>query len=242
MKDYILVTGCGRSGTKWLATLLQLCCPSNVEVYHELSAYGPVSFPKLDFSYLEKRILDEVQNTDYWEEKLTLLRKWSSSDIVIEVSSFGQYFLFGYNPPFKVYHLIRHGLKVIRSCLPRQVFRGESLIHHPTPELYGLQIPGWRSLSRYEKLCWWWKMVNDMLSNFALETYRLEDLVSDYCIANQAVKDILGIDLSKHLWSIIAHRKVNQAKYRLPELSSEQQQMFQSICNDLLLRYYPELM
>lgn len=85
-------------------------------------------------------------------------------------------------------------------------------------------------------------MVNDMLSNFALETYRLEDLVSDYCIANQAVKDILGIDLSKHLWSIIAHRKVNQAKYRLPELSSEQQQMFQSICNDLLLRYYPELM
>jgi len=240
MKDYILVTGCGRSGTKWLATLLQLCCPSNVEVYHELSAYGPGSFPKLDFSYLEKRIMGKIQNADYWEEKLSLMEKRLISDVIVEVSSFGQYFLYNYTAPFKVYHLIRHGMGVIRSCLPRRMFIGKALIHHPVPELYGAELENWNSLPRFQKLCWWWKMVNELLEKIALKTYRLEDLISNYHIACQAVKNILGVDLDRRLWSSLVHRRINRTQGPLPDLSITQKQTFLSICGDLLAKYYPE--
>jgi len=83
-------------------------------------------------------------------------------------------------------------------------------------------------------------MVNEVVGEVAEKTYRLEDLVSNYYVANQMVYDILGIGLDKRLWHSMYNRRVNRAKYRLPEISDEQKEIFKSICGMMMIKYYPE--
>lgn len=231
------ITGTGRCGTMFLADLLNK--NTEVQVYHEplqfsdrvasLCAYDSESF---SHAYIEKRrkfVEGHFRKggISYYGE----VNPGLGNHIIALQSIF--------NAP--VYLLVRDGRKVVRSLYSRNHFRGNHTSNLIRPKKDSPYFHEWGSLSRFEKLCWFWASLNEAYLNAADNVIRFEDLISDWEIFNRIFNVDMPLNVSKDLWLSSVSRKTNATpKYQLPPYenwSDEQKELFDKHCGKMMLRF-----
>ncbi len=185
MKVRFFVTGHGRSGTLWLAKLLNT--DESVQVHHEpvqedAQAYIHIFDGSLDAcEYLKRRReLMEARWSEHPE------RDWA------EVNSYLRYCVSELREEFRapVVGLVRDGRLVVRSMMARGVFQREG---YP-----GIEAPG-EFKTPFEKCCWYWADTYFRLARQAVPVLRLEDLNSDYSTV-ELLGMLLNVHISKQAW------------------------------------------
>jgi len=244
-RNLFLITGSGRSGTKWLATLLNLA--ANGVTKHE-----PV---KEDFLAHKQAIENENYIRSYVNNFRLRVIFWNNillkRDRIYGESNSLLRLHVGYLkevlPNMKLIHLVRDPRKVIRSQLNRGAF---AAIH---PVYGGLKLPVvddftrlWDTKTDLEKACYCWLQDNKRLRLEINNSVRFEDIVNNFEHCKERVLDPLGLKLSKKVWQEQVNKKVNASKTydKYPEFSkwsNNDQDTLLKICGDEMSKYEYEI-
>ena len=233
--DYTLVTGLGRSGSKWLATFLGELRPPEIHVGHEILF-------KFDIAAWDAVALGTLKTEEFWEERRALLAKNSGSDRIIEVNSVPRYFLEGFHKVFpkgKISLLMRDPRNVVPSIAERGNYSDLDRMpahRRPDPNWVGFQVPSWRSVPRLSKICWVWATSNQAVQPHATHHMRLEDLLKSY---EEIIKvcQWCGVPPNREVWENLRSRKVNAGDGRCPSFekwTEDEQKDLYKICGDVM--------
>lgn len=210
------VTGMGRSGTLWLARLLD--CDKSVTVMHEATAnwdadrYGRAYRGQLDVG----QWLDERQPyvENHW-------RQGGERDYG-EVNSYLRYIVPELQARFEcpVAGLVRDGRMVVRSLLARGCYQRPGYPQIPAP----YDDP-------FEACCWYWA---DAYERLDAPTWRLEDLNGDYGALCE-LGDYLGVTVTEEAWKAHAGKRANVsvADEELPQRGGVQAETFERLAGDV---------
>jgi len=236
--NIFFILGIGRSGTKFLAYLLNMA--DNAVVYHEpfdesipyQEAYqNPDAAEKYIRDFRMKEIYLRVHKhsvNTYGEVNSYLRRHCEAIKKLI--------------PNVKLIHLVRDGRDVVRSMYSRMTMKPWT---YTTRYIYPLPDDPWRDqwdrMSRFEKLCWYWATENKYLRKCINKFVRFEDIIRDYTYFKKNVLEYLNLDIPREIWE----REVNRPKnitiaHKLPhwsEWSSELIEAFKRICGDEMKIY-----
>jgi len=173
---HAIISGMGRSGTRWLATLLTSATPDGIWGRHE------PHFTLDHEAILASLRGDSAHLNRYVQERADLCRQWAANkgaEVVVEVNSGLRRTarLLGQELGCPVAHLIRDPRDVINSLWPRNHYRDnikEGYVVSIRPH-YGHWAANWPDLTRFQKLCWLW--VDAATHMDWVPFFRLEDLV-----------------------------------------------------------------
>lgn len=198
---YVFITGMGRSGTKFLASLLNHI--EGIQAEHEF--IGNREFWLLSW-YLPHDVYAEV----YLEQIKKAIEKEPRQKLFIDVSSMLQNCVPALNKvfaPAKIFHLVRDPRNVVRSLYTR---RNEKNIHlvPKTKE----EMEKWLDGDKFYQICWNWKTTTEKLLSEDTSLIRFEDIVSDYKIFNNKLLQSLQLEMKEFQWSEIVSKKVNETK------------------------------
>ena len=243
---YFFITGMGRSGTKFLSTLLNQA--SEVQVEHEfignrefaiLSNYldsNNYTIPYLN--RFKNRIIKEVE-----EGKHTFIDvNGGLRNCVLELKMVFR--------SEKIFHLVRNPKKVVRSYYLR---RNENSVH---------QIPKnkednewWLDADKFSRICWNWNNTTQNLLAQNTHLIRFEDLIANYNYLYDNILKPCQIDINESKWKEMRSIRVNKTKSRfkrflyakfkgkeyvedsLPQYenwSIEYKDVFEKICGDTM--------
>lgn len=160
-KRIFFILGMGRSGTKFLARLLDEAPESYVvhePVWEDFPAY-------VDAFYSQKKAQWYIK---YFRKKEIFLRV---RDIPCEIYGESNGVLRRHLLPLKkafphaiFFHLIRDGRDVVRSLMARHTMTPKDPITskiHPLPD--DPWYERWEKMDRFEKICWYWQVENKYL-------------------------------------------------------------------------------
>jgi hypothetical protein len=176
MTEHTIVSGMGRSGTRWLATLFTKATPEGVWGRHEPHF-------TIDHDALVADLKGDIEGVaKYVTERAELSRAWArgkNATHVIEVNSGLRHVAkeLGRHLEAPVVHLVRDPRAVIASLWARQHYRdgAEGYVQTVRP-YHGTWAENWDTLTRFQKLVWlWWDAAAHM---FGCPTVRLEDLTN----------------------------------------------------------------
>jgi hypothetical protein len=222
------ITSIGRSGTKFLSTLLNQC--EDTLVLHEpvirdrSKQRDCFNNQKKSYEYIHNFrkdvIINKAKGYKNYGEVNGLLRR----HIVALKKEF---------PKAKFLHLIRDGRDVVRSIYSRRTYKPND------PSTRGVSpAGGWKNQTRFEKICWYWNIENIYMSKHIDKCIALERLVSDWDYFKENVLDYLGLELPREKWEEMRNTKINAtrgAKYTLPLYdgwSRRKKKTFRIICGD----------
>lgn len=168
--QYFFVTGMGRSGSKFLSTLLQ--ANDGICAKHEF--IGNREFALLTW-YLEGQ--------DYTFQYLKRAKREIDKDMrqchtFIDVNgglrnSVPE--LFKVFKPTRIYHLVRNPKKVVRSIFIR---RNEMNIHEIPKEK--ANIEWWLDANKFSRICWNWKNTTEKLLSQNTCLIKFEEIIFNY--------------------------------------------------------------
>jgi len=217
-----LVTGHGRSGTKWLSRLLNQ--DPSVSVHHEpLAQADRAAYAKI---YYGKMRADEY----LMARKIGMTTIWNraSSKGFAEVNSYMRYCANEYRLVFNVpvAAIVRDGRCVVRSMMARGVYQKPGY-----PEILG------HGMTPFEKCCWYWADTYRRLSN--IETFRLEDLNSNYDEFCRLCY-MLDVKVSARVWEKHRRTLVNaDVGLRTPPYWGRKQKLaFDDVAGDIYYKFY----
>jgi len=249
--EIFFVVSTGRSGTTTLARVLD--SHSQIECYHErwpqlirLSqefAHGKKDQAKIAAElralYIDSMVYPHIV---YGESDHCL---FNLVGIVSELI-----------PNSKFVWLIRDARKVVASTTGRGWFDPQ-LEKTSKPNRYGTRDPWfyyrihgdksgdvteeeWVSMSRFQKNCWYWKYVNEMikgqfrnLSDHRKFTLRLEDLNSKL----NGLQEFLGVENESLI--IKRHNVAQHPKYPFEQWTNREKELFEEMCGQLMNEFYP---
>lgn len=249
----IFVVSTGRSGTTSIARLLTavdgiICLHEpNPALIRESSAYRYGEMSPVDLQQLLRATRPfSVQNDLYCESSQTL-----ALIIPILVDAF---------PQARCVWLLRNGLDVVASAMQKQWYTGHSENHEryedctPTQQAWidgrlqgdkcgAIDPPQWASMSRFEKCCWYWRYVNDLIA-YDLKTWvpgnffylRLEMLQSQVPVL------LRWIGIEPATVSIESIPQANPAKrppYHWTQWSAGERNVFEQWCGVRMDEWYP---
>jgi hypothetical protein len=242
MKVFFIL-GMGRSGTKWIADILNTA--KNARVIHEGVASDDFAylmafenpegargyFRKFRFRHTSAKInLAVADGLDVYGESNGILRRHAGA-------------IKRFIPDAELFHLIRDPRLVIPSIVSRRAFTKKSIA------TYGLysSVPGWKRLSRFEKICHLWTEDNKFLRKHIGHRNRLifEKLVTDFDYFKNLC-DRLEIKIPRSRWKRFKRKKINSLKssgYKsrmnpFPDWSSAKLVQFDLICGKERREYY----
>ncbi|MFX0075456.1 MAG: sulfotransferase, partial [Candidatus Hermodarchaeota archaeon] len=142
-------------------------------------------------------------------------------------------------PDATIIHLIRDGRDVVRSMMARKTMTKDD---PNTKHIYPLEGDPWKSkwssMSRFEKLCWYWKTENEYLSLNLKDAIRFEDLISNYNYFHKNLLDPLNLEISEDLWRKEKESPKNvTTNYTLPhwkDWDTETLDSFNNICGEIM--------
>jgi hypothetical protein len=145
----LIVTGCGRGGTKFAAELFG-CVHEETKPPEKIwfrSRMEPTddevkSWVKLVFTGNERDSNHYIADCAYWIQELL--------------------------PEATMIHLVRDPKSVVRSLMSQSAF--------DHPERHRYPVDNWDEISKFERCCWYWKITNERLRKLGLPRLRLEDL------------------------------------------------------------------
>jgi hypothetical protein len=226
-----------RSGSKWLASILDQASPLTAR--HEFSLnhryngndliYEQTTGPGFDLldkdkERAEKLLLDvrtwiEEQGRDYGEANIYLERFLPQLQKVF--------------PDAVLVHLYRNPADVVRSLINRDWYDTPGDDRHPA-----IDVENWDRLSQFEKVCWYVRTANENLMPLQAKIC-FEEMVSDPSCLEKSLKDI-GIPFYPRLAQETFARKINaNVENDFPEYAhwpANLKETFDAICGELVKR------
>lgn len=197
MRPRFLVTGMGRSGTSWLAEILNL--DDEVRVHHE-----PLGMDRdAGFNALKGQLDVHL----FMQRREIAMRKIQDKDqgrrAYAEVNSHLRYMAPEFREYFgcPVFGLVRDGRECIRSLINQQVFM--------LPNYPPIQAP---PASYFGKVCWYWAEAYQRLIDQGIFCYRLDRLNQSYAYFSSLCNQI-GVQITKQQWAQMAGQRINAATY-----------------------------
>ena len=192
---YFFFLSLGRSGTRFLAALLAKT-PGSL-VYHE-----PVKEDRVYFGLRYAGNFDIVVD-GYLEKRFReLINAGDNIKIYGEVNSYLRYeadwLIKKFDPV--LFHLVRDGRDFVRSAYTRDVYTPEEKKQVTVPQDNDPYAGKWAKMTRFRKLCWYWKHTNEYLCSKIERRIRLEKLLTDYDYFNDRVLQPLGLDIPLPTW------------------------------------------
>lgn len=236
------IVSIGRSGTTFLANLLQL--PQNYAVYHEILA---------DRNALVRAYWSEVEAADYlrtYRNKVIAARiQESGCQVYGEVNSYLRHHISALKNLWQpqLLHLVRNGQDVVRSAMNRNIYTAKDKHHSGkiTPRAGDPWAAEWHNMHRFERVCWYWARTNDEIASHNLPIARFEDVVSSYASFAAQVLDVLGLDLPRELWEAEVNKPLNPSQHKdfpaWPHWSDQQKAQFVAICGPTMARFGYEI-
>jgi hypothetical protein len=221
-----IVTGHGRSGTMWLARLLN--ADGTVNVHHEpLGNYDAANYWRV-----RAGLLDGVE---FIRERKPLMEKiWECEpqQDYAEVNSYLRYCVPALREAFGTHiaAIIRDGRYVVRSMMARGVYQRPGYPPIETPE---------DIVDPFAKCCWYWADTYRILLDGDVPIFCLEHLNNDYgCFSSMC--DRLGITVEKSIWEKYVQRRINSTTdYEEPlHWSTERKQTFNAMAGHVFSRFY----
>lgn len=194
-----LATGQGRSGTMWLARLLDT--DPTVGVYHE-------PLKEYDFAHLGDSFIGALDVARFLRERRPLMQRINAQQHLSlsygEVNNRTRYIIeeLGIEFGAPVVAIVRDGRYTVRSFWRRGFFQSE--LNPP------IKPP--KNLDRFAKCCWYWADAYRRLMGQGVPIVRLEDLNQDYA-AICVLCDIIDVDVTFASWTRFAGVKINARKY-----------------------------
>lgn len=168
----LIVTGCGRSGTKFTSRLFFL----EHEPRNE------------DFKAFFKCFKDKDLSGEYVRQNFTGHERESNSLLAVHVGAIKRLF-----PKATIIHLIRNPIDSVLSFMSAELYDKDSKITRHHIRLLDNNI--WRELSRFERCCHYWVEINKMVRLEGVPHLRLEDLGGEPI--NVGTKEFTRDNLSK---------------------------------------------
>jgi len=229
MNPYFFVVAMGRSGTKWLADLLN--CSPTTSCYHE-------PFPGVDneqschwfwsdgnkaTEYLRcrKALMDQMRDGQRWGEVNSYLR-------------FGVVHLGRVFDGCRIAVLVRDGRESVKSLMTRNIFKNDQ-----QPPIWCKSVQPPRSYEdRFEKVVWYWSLTYRFLLNSGIPIFRLENLNEDYGSLCD-LSAYLEIELpGKNDWQTRARKPLNCEKVDVMDWTDYHEERFQQIAGRIQKEFY----
>lgn len=230
----VLVTGMGRSGSTFLANLVNRS--SNATGRHEYFAdkfFQGLSYYSPDHPHLAAQLIARAKDMEQ-----------SGTDLLVDADPFLRYGLRSIRevwPEAPVYHLVRDGRKVVASMYQRTSYTPREK-KQPILPLNTAEYEQWRTFSRFEKLCWYWADTLRTMLEAKLPILRLEEITTDFSILERDFLHPCGIDLPKQEWDNLRSHRANTNRFhpkylfrgKPPVLAwdDEKESQFQTLCGE----------
>jgi hypothetical protein len=188
-----IITGQGRSGTMWLARLLDL--DPEIKVFHE--AGGQVD--AMEFAgwhagsdarrYLLGPRLKRVEQ---------VMERWPGLPFA-EVNSYLRYCVPAIREVYDVpvFGIVRDGRYTVRSMLARGIYAtpARSPVRPVDPDMLAV----WRGMGQFARTCWYWADAYRRLSQDLVMVFTLEGLNTDYQYFSQLC-ELAGVSIPPTTW------------------------------------------
>jgi len=181
-----IVTGHGRSGTKWLANVLNR--DPTVAVHHEpLTGYDKSGYAAIKDGRMSAQVFAEKRRG-----RMAKIYARHPNRAYAEVNSFLRYCAPAMRDEFcvPVAAVVRDGRLVVRSMLKRGIYQSDN---YPK-----IQAPV-DLLTPFEKCCWYWQDTYALLLWQGIPMFRLELLNVSYDYF-RAMCDLLGCEVPEGEW------------------------------------------
>jgi hypothetical protein len=199
----------GRSGTNFLASLLAQ--DPKTRVHHQPDAGDPKllalryagGFDTVAEALLEERFA-----------RLLAEAEGRGAEIYGEVNSYLRYETTWLSKRFQptLIYLVRDGRDFVRSAFTRTVYTPWEEQQSVVPKDEDPYAPQWGSMSRFQRLCWYWKHTNEMLARSHGRPVQLERLLQDYDYLSERVLVPTGVCISREQWSRAVSKPVNTSE------------------------------
>lgn len=217
----LLVTGLGRSGTKWLATYLRSC---GCEAGHESALFGGQEWRGRGLYAARDMSNGRLPDWDEIKRRIT-----AAPDDWIEVNGY----LLLHAPAFvaarvPILHLIRDGRDQVRSIAARKRRAAAYLRQFRSP----------RGLSYLGQLAYAWNARALWLRSFRY--LRFEDMLNDYDVLAATLQPY-GVYPDRALWAEQRERPVNATTAHTlpawPDWTAEQRAEFDGVATEAMRTY-----
>lgn len=234
-----LVVSTGRTGTQWLADLLDRVPggrvehePIPVEMWaHREAMENPEAADAYVHGFRLKEIYLRGRRADpaWYGEVNSALRR--------HVDAFRDAV-----PGLRLVHLVRDGRDVVRSLVSRHTWAGA----HP---VYGGFRPppvdevarSWEDRSSFERACWIWRWENAHMRERIDHLARLEDITTSYDAFHGQILAPLQLELEEAVWrearDTVKNRTREHELGAWDDWSAERKATFRRICADEMARY-----
>jgi hypothetical protein len=233
-KEFFFILAIGRSGTTFLAHLLNMS--SNAVVFHEpirsdVDAYrrgffSPDDAERYIASFRKKEMYLRTRKKDFtvYGEVNSLLRR--------HYHPLRRHF-----PAAGFLHLVRDGRDVVRTMMSTDALKpGFMWTWWLRPHESDPFFSQWSTMDRFAKLCWYWRVENHHLRTSIGNTVKFEDVTRNYGCFEQRILHPFGLRIAESLWmQQTAVQRNPTSRYTLPhwrEWDAERTRTFETICGD----------
>ncbi|MCA9260929.1 MAG: sulfotransferase [Planctomycetales bacterium] len=240
-RQVFFVLSTGRTGSRWLAGLLNTC--QNASVFHEPIRWEQwahreaIEQPESAESYIQQFRLKEIylrvagrpDERPVYGEVNGCLRRHAAA-------------IASNLPQAVLLHVVRDGRDFVRSVCTRGTFAGAHPVYTGLrPPLDSEWPKDWSALSEFERACWMWANENSHLAAHVPTSLRFEDLVGSYEAFADGVLAPLQLDVPRAAWDAARTRPDNASTgVQAPhwtEWTASQSDTFWSICGEQMKRY-----
>lgn len=240
---FFFILGHGRSGTNFLANLLDQA--HGAYIFHEpvledFNAYvAAFNNPESARNYLSGFRKKEIYLRMYrvkagvYGEVNSVLRRHAEA-------------LYVAFPDATLIHLVRDGRNVVRSMMSRTTMTLKDPVSSRIyPNSADPWFKHWDRMDRFSRICWYWQAENSYLRREVGSSVQFEKILSSYEYFKDNILEPCHIFLQKAVWSatVVSPRNTT-SDFKMPhweDWSIEQRKTFEEICGDEMEKYGYEL-
>lgn len=238
------ILGSGRSGTYWLSNLLNQ--NKNTVVFHEPDFSADCEVMSMASQHPEGSATLEY-NHQFRKYRIARRIKQNSADIYGEVTGTLRHHCFALKtvfPKAEFMMLCRDGRDVIRSVMPWAHYtKGSTGAYNIEPVKGQRYFEQWKSMSRFEKMCWEWDHSYRILLA-CIPPHRIvhfERMTSEYDYFLGKIVNVVGILVKQEKWGIQFNTKEKNATqyFTYPhwkDWAVQEKNAFDRICGETMNR------
>ncbi|MCF8276301.1 MAG: sulfotransferase [Flavobacteriales bacterium] len=239
-KRFFFGYGVFRSGTTFLADFLNRHA-QNAIVQHEANVN--------DYWYYAKAMHSDSAAKEYASEyrkaEIYFRIKDNDFDVYGEINPFLRRHCVAMKEVFpnaKQFQLVRDPKNVLRSLMSRELFNRKDpmgdVIFPPENDPFSGE---WKTMSRFEKLCWLWAADNRFIRENTDHLILFENLRKDFDYFDENVLQFLELKMNPDDWYAEINQVYNSTpRYTFPsyaDWSTEQKNQFERICGEEMAIY-----
>jgi len=228
------ITGQGRSGTMWLARLLDL--DPDIKVFHEAGGrLDSNRFAGFHRGVNARKYLlgPRLARTEQ------VMERWPGLPFA-EVNSYLRYCVPELREVYEVpvLGIVRDGRYTVRSMLARGIYQTSG--RPPIRPLGGDILADWPGMKPFARTCWYWADAYRRLLEQIVMIFTLERLNSDYEYFS-GLCEMAGVSIPLEIWRKRAGQPTHEGIPRGTPLGFDSKELaiFEALAGDVQRRFYP---